>query len=187
MRMTRTFIVKFLCGCIAYAAQTGLADDKETAKPPPKTPPTPCVDRKEFSHFDFWLGSWKVHDVTGKKFFGSNNIEKMPGGCVLVERWSGRGGSSGVSMNYYDSAERQWVQVWSGSGGSQITIRGGLQDESMRLEGMIHYVDPGRSAPFRGTWTPLGDGRVRQFFEESPDNGKTWKPWFEGIYSRAAE
>lgn len=185
--MRHLFALGFICVCIAYTAQTGATEEAKSAKPQTKAPPTPCIDRKEFSHFDFWLGSWKVHDVTGKKFAGTNKIEKMPGGCVLVENWSGSGGSSGVSMNYYDGAAQQWVQVWSGSGGSQITIRGGLQGKSMLLDGMIHYVDSGKSARFRGTWTPLEDGRVRQFFEESPDEGKTWKPWFEGFYSRVAE
>lgn len=182
---TQRFTLWLACLFISYAAQTGATD----AKPTTKVPPTPCVDRREFSQFDFWVGSWEVHvdDAASKKFAGHNKIEKMPGGCVLVERWSGRGGSSGVSMNYYDGAAQEWVQVWSGSGGSQITIRGGLQGKSMLLDGMIHYVDSGKSARFRGTWTPLKDGRVRQFFEESPDEGKTWKPWFEGFYSRVAE
>jgi hypothetical protein len=38
--------------------------------------------------------------------------------------------------------------------------------------------------PFRGLWTPLPDGRVRQFFEQSNDGGETWVPWFEGFYTR---
>jgi len=179
-----------LCVGIASAALTGATEEATSAEPQTKAPPTPCIDRKEFSHFDFWLGAWEVHDASGKKFAGSNKIEKMPGGCVIVENWSGRGGSSGVSMNYYDSAVQEWVQewvqVWSGSSGSQITIRGGLQGKSMLLDGMIHYVASGKSARFRGTWTPLEGGRVRQFLEESPDAGKTWKPWFEGFYSRVA-
>jgi hypothetical protein len=33
-------------------------------------------------------------------------------------------------------------------------------------------------------WTPLADGRVRQFFEQSDDDGTNWTPWFEGFYSR---
>jgi len=45
-------------------------------------------------------------------------------------------------------------------------------------------VSNGVTAPFRGLWTPQPDGRVRQFFEQSDDGGKTWKPWFEGFYTR---
>ena len=30
----------------------------------------------------------------------------------------------------------------------------------------------------------MDDGRVRQFFEQSNDEGETWSPWFEGFYTR---
>ncbi|MCJ7591455.1 MAG: hypothetical protein MUO51_08890 [Woeseiaceae bacterium] len=36
-------------------------------------------------------------------------------------------------------------------------------------------------------WTPLPDGRVRQFFEQSDDGGVTWVSWFEGFYTRKAK
>jgi hypothetical protein len=32
-------------------------------------------------------------------------------------------------------------------------------------------------------WTPMMDGRVRQFFEEQDATGK-WQVWFDGYYSR---
>ena len=55
----------------------------------------------------------------------------------------------------------------------------------MELQGEIHYLADKRSAPFRGTWTLLTDGRVRQFFQEQDQSG-TWQTWFEGYYSRIA-
>jgi hypothetical protein len=54
----------------------------------------------------------------------------------------------------------------------------------MLLSGTIHYIANGQTAPFRGLWTPMPDGRVRQYFEQSNDDGATWEPWFEGFYSR---
>jgi hypothetical protein len=30
----------------------------------------------------------------------------------------------------------------------------------------------------------MPDGRVRQYFEQSNDDGATWEPWFEGFYTR---
>ena len=35
-------------------------------------------------------------------------------------------------------------------------------------------------------WTALPDGRVRQFFEISTDDGATWVTWFDGYYTRKA-
>ena len=36
----------------------------------------------------------------------------------------------------------------------------------------------------RVTWTPLPDGRVRQFWQTSNDGGKTWTAGFDGFYSK---
>lgn len=143
----------------------------------------PCEHDELFSEFDFWAGSWDVHVADGA-FAGSNVIEKSQHGCVLIENWSSVGGGTGTSINYVDKITGEWVQVWNDASGSQINIRGGMTDDGMLLSGTIHYVANGTTAPFRGLWTPLPDGRVRQFFEQSSDDGTTWTPWFEGFYTR---
>ncbi len=144
----------------------------------------PCEHQEAFRQFDFWIGDWVVHSADGR-LAGENRIERAQRGCVLTEHWSGIGGSSGMSINYFDHAEEEWVQVWTSADGAQIDIRGNLTDEGMLLTGQIHYVSSGTTAPFRGLWTPLPDGRVRQFFEQSNDGGETWAPWFEGFYTRS--
>jgi hypothetical protein len=52
----------------------------------------------------------------------------------------------------------------------------------MVLIGHALYIQSGDRRPFRGTWTPLPDGIVRQHFEESSDGGETWATWFDGYY-----
>lgn len=143
----------------------------------------PCEHQQGFRDFDFWVGEWDVHLANGT-YAGSNVIESTERGCVLTERWAGAGGGTGMSINYLDKSSGEWVQVWNAANGSQIVIRGGLTDDGMALEGYINDVASGTTAPFRGLWTPLPDGRVRQYFEQSNDDGKTWVPWFEGFYSR---
>ena len=145
-------------------------------------PPSPCESDKRFAEFDFWVGEWDVHDAEGK-FAGHNTIARAQAGCVLVENWDGVQGGTGMSINYLDRAKDEWVQIWHAASGYQIDIRGGLTDDGMLLEGTIHYINNGTTALFRGLWTALPDGRVRQFFEQSNDGGKTWSPWFEGFYT----
>jgi hypothetical protein len=144
----------------------------------------PCAHMDGFGDFDFWLGSWDVHVANGT-LVGTNTIEREERGCVLIERWKNSSGGTGMSVNYLDKATDEWVQVWNAEGGSQINIRGGLTADGMRMEGQLHTIGNGTTVPFRALWTPLPDGRVRQFFEQSNDDGETWVAWFEGFYSRA--
>ncbi len=145
----------------------------------------PCAQDPRFRAFDFWVGNWEVHLANGT-FAGTNSISSAEHGCVLLETWASASGGSGRSINYLDADSGEWVQIWNDASGSQIHIRGGMTKEGMLLTGQIHYVSSATTAPFRGLWTPLPDGRVRQFFEQSNDDGETWTPWFEGFYSRKA-
>ena len=147
--------------------------------------PSPCEQEARFREFDFWVGEWDVHDADGN-FVGENSITRAERGCVLIEEWRGAKGSTGISMNYLDRIRDEWVQIWHAAAGYQLEIRGGLTDEGMLLTGKVHYIGSGQTAAFRGLWTPLPDGRVRQYFEQSADDGATWQPWFEGFYSRKA-
>lgn len=143
----------------------------------------PCAHQERFRAFDFWVGDWDVHLANGT-LAGTNSIQPVERACVLIENWQSPGGGSGHSINYLDGATGEWVQVWNAAGGSQINIRGGMTDAGMQLNGQIHYVGNNTTFPFRALWTPLADGRVRQFFEQSNDAGETWSPWFEGFYTR---
>jgi len=140
----------------------------------------PCEYDKLFRQFDFWIGDWRVVDASGS-YQGKNKIEKLEGGCVLVETWSSANGDTGTSMNFYDAGAAEWVQLWV-SPTTQIDIRGGLEGQSMKLTGNIHYLQSQQNFAFRGTWTPQKDGVVRQHFEQSPDQGATWSTWFDGYY-----
>jgi hypothetical protein len=143
----------------------------------------PCVHDEAFKEFDFWIGSWDVHVANGTPA-GSNVIRRAERGCVLIENWTNTSGGTGMSVNYVDKTTDEWVQIWNAEGGSQINVRGGLTEDGMRMEGHIHSVGNGTTAPFRALWTLLPDGRVRQYFEQSNDDGATWVPWFEGFYTR---
>ena len=143
----------------------------------------PCAHDEAFKAFDFWVGDWDVHDGSGVPQ-GTNTITRDERGCVLTEKWTSATGGTGMSVNFLDRITGEWVQIWNSEGGSQIQIRGGMTDEGMLLIGTLHNVAAGTTFPFRGLWTPLEDGRVRQFFEQSNDGGETWVPWFEGFYTR---
>ena len=143
----------------------------------------PCQYDEAFSQFDFWVGDWNVHGPGGG-LAGTNSITKEERGCVLLEHWTNVAGGTGQSINYVDKISGEWVQIWNSEGGSQINIRGGMTDDGMLLVGTLHTLSNNTTIPFRALWTPLPDGRVRQFFEQSTDDGITWTTWFEGFYTR---
>ncbi len=146
----------------------------------------PCEHDPLFSKFDFWLGEWDVHGAGGQ-YAGSNVISREQRGCYLSENWTSASGSGGDSINYVDKITGEWVQVWNDASGSQINIRGGMTDDGMLLIGTIHSISSNKTQPFRGLWTALPDGRVRQYFEYSDDNRVTWTSWFEGFYTRKTD
>ncbi|HEX6252117.1 MAG TPA: hypothetical protein VFZ56_11840 [Gemmatimonadaceae bacterium] len=151
---------------------------------PAPAPPPGCA-AAEHRQFDFWVGEWQVTDSTGTRVLGSNVITQEESGCVLRERWTGAGGGTGQSMNFYDRRTGQWHQVWVASGGGVLRLSGGLDGNSMVLEG--DGVSPA-GVPIRNriAWTPQPDGRVRQLWSTSADSGRTWRAGFDGWYARRA-
>ena len=142
----------------------------------------PC-STDPYKAFDFWLGYWEVHDKSGK-LQGTNRIEKSADGCFIHENWTAGNNSTGYSINYYNPVTEKWSQKWV-SAGSVIEYSGKIEKAGeLVLEGMIYYQQSKQKAKFRGTWTLLEDGRVRQFFEQHDKESDEWKVWFEGFYSK---
>ena len=170
-------------GATEFAALTG-NDRYKAALAQVRRNAQPC-EEGGYRDFDFWLGHWDVTDQSGTPQ-GANRITREESGCVLVEKWTSVQGGSGMSMNYYDAGTNTWWQHWVSSG-LLIDIEGGVKDGAMHLLGTAYYMTNGNRNPFRGTWTPLPDGRVRQFFEQSTDGGETWNVWFDGYYAKQSD
>lgn len=144
----------------------------------------PCETLAATAEFDFWVGTWEVRVADGT-LIGRNTITRQDGGCTILEQWQGGGGSSGSSTSFYVPSRDQWRHIWVGSAGTLIDIAGGPTDNGMRMEGTIEYVGLLNSVvAFRGSWTELPDGRVRQLFEEFDIGVNAWQVWFDGYYTR---
>ena len=142
--------------------------------------PAQCAS-DEYRQFDFWVGSWEVRDPQGK-LQGTNRIDRIEGGCVLQEHWTGASGGTGTSFNIYDFTTGKWHQTWV-SGATLLLLDGGLRDGKMVLEGTTVGRD-GATTFNRITWTPVEPGVVTQVWDQSQD-GKTWNTVFNGTYRRA--
>lgn len=148
----------------------------------PQGPPG-CEEYAQHAQFDFWVGDWNVYGRDGG-FGGQNYITKRSDGCLIVEEWFSARGGDGTSMNYVDPNTGAWRQIWM-SANVHIDYSGGLNEAGqMRLDGEITYFsdEGGRSAAFRGIWTPLGNGQVIQHFQQWNDEEDAWADWFIGTY-----
>lgn len=143
----------------------------------------PACAGEAYRAFDFWLGEWRV--TADGVLAGHNRIEPILGGCALLETWRGAKGGRGRSINAYDASRGVWHQTWVDGHGDVLVLEGGWRDGAMRLEGTQRTVS-GASVRARITWTPSADRSVRQLWETSADDGRTWRTEFDGRYERAS-
>jgi hypothetical protein len=151
------------------------------AQTPPPAPPPPGCPAEVRRQFDFWVGDWSV-TVNGQHA-GDNRIDRILEGCALLENWTGKGGMSGKSLNFYMPASERWHQTWVDDRGGSLELDGRFTDGKMVLSGS--QKDPaGKTTINRITWNALPSGQVRQVWEQSGDDGKSWTVAFDGLYTR---
>ena len=149
--------------------------------------PMPDCTAPEHHQFDFWIGHWSV--TANDKPAGDSHIESILDGCALLENWTGASGFRGKSLNAWNRDLGQWEQYWVDQTGNRLLLHGGWRDGAMVLEGRKDKPDAatGIVGRERITWTPAADGSVRQLWESSADEGKTWQVQFDGRYVRVPD
>lgn len=132
--------------------------------------------------FDFWIGEWTVTNPDGS-YAGTNVIKRREADCRIIENWtSATEGLWGVSTSYYDPQKKKWIQLWIDSDDKGLYLVGNFIDGAMVLTSKPDYSPQGMKIN-RIIWTPYSDGTVRQQWESTLDEGKTWKTEFNGLYS----
>ena len=166
---------------IGVAAAAAPAHPVASASQAPAPPPT--CDTPADRSFDFWLGSWTVTDNADGKAAGENVILRVSNGCALLENWTAADGGSGRSINYFDPSDGRWHQTWVGAGRSILVLSGSFADGAMDLRGSRRGADDAARI-HRIRWFPGADGSVRQWWQVSADDGRTWTTAFDGKYVR---
>ncbi|MFL6774921.1 MAG: hypothetical protein ACJ8FN_00855 [Sphingomicrobium sp.] len=139
----------------------------------PATAAAPCAS-PEYHQFDFWVGRWDVYGPKGKQV-GHSLIEKVYG-CGIRENWMPFNNNTGGSFSIYVPDEKRWEQFWIDSSGSRAFFTGGWNGSAMVITGKW-------GGPLvRMSYSRNADGSVRQFGEQSTDDGKNWTPSFDFTY-----
>ncbi|MGH9941383.1 MAG: tetratricopeptide repeat protein [Pyrinomonadaceae bacterium] len=140
----------------------------------------PCKYSPEAKQFDFWVGVWDVQ-VNGQTV-GTNVIERLEEGCLLMENWTGNGGVTGKSMNFYNPALKKWRQIYMSNNQLVWEMSGEFSDGAMRYVGEV--LAPSGSTMTRVTFYNLAPDRVRHTQDNSTDGGKTWTTVWDSMYLR---
>jgi hypothetical protein len=148
--------------------------------PPPAAAPSPCGD-PAFHQFDFWVGRWDVYGPRGRLV--AHSLIESVYGCGIRENWMPLNGQNGGSLSIYLPADRSWEQYWIDSSGTRVVFRGGWNGNAMVITGTWPASPAVRTGPLtRMTYTRNADGSVRQFGEQSSDEGHSWSPAFDFTY-----
>jgi hypothetical protein len=141
----------------------------------------------ETHQFDFWIGEWDVNPwqqpTAPPASMGKNSVHSVIDGCAVLEEWTGARGGTGKSLNFYDYNRNTWRQVWVGTGGGSLDYSGNFHDNAMHFEGW-NLAKDGKRVLQKLTFTKISQDTVRQTFEASKDDGKTWAVTFDGRYVR---
>src|SRR5690242_3298395 len=140
-------------------------------------PAAPCAD-PAYHQLDFWVGRWDVYP-TGKDKLVAHSLIESVYGCGIRENWMPLSNQPGGSLSIYVPAEKHWEQFWIDSQGSRAFFTGGWDGKAMVITGKW-------GGPLvRMSYTKNADGSVRQFGEQSTDDGKTWTSQFDFTYRHA--
>ena len=140
----------------------------------------PCKASDEFRQFDFWIGEWDAKNLQGITV-GSSSIQLILGQCVIFENWS-TPVSSGKSFNIFNINDKKWHQTWVDDKGTFTHYIGELIDGKMIY--VAETIAAGKKSLAKMTFSKLRNGDVRQFGENSTDEGKTWTASFDFTYTR---
>ena len=136
---------------------------------------------KKMHEFDFWIGDWSVYNYGTDKLVGLSKIEPIVDGLAIKESYHTPNGSyRGTSYNKYNQLKKRWEQFWVDNSGLTLFIKGHLREGRMILEN----DDLGPTGEIRNkiTWTDLGDGTVRQEWEQLKQDTLGWIKIFDGHY-----
>jgi len=143
----------------------------------------PCQS-DEHRSFDFWLGEWWVTSPGRDGWQARSSITLGNGGCSIHEAYATLGGYAGSSVNFFDAGRQQWHQTWVDNQGGALYLNGGyLIDEHPdgRLQNGAMVLSDGAN---RITWTLQSDGRVRQHWQVTNNDGESYATSFDGYYEK---
>ena len=152
------------------------------------------------SDFDFWFGSWQVHNRRlTRRLAGSDQWEEFPATVVARPLLDGLGnedefrtdhdgGFVGMSFRFFDPERRRWSIYWADSrrpGELDPPVFGTFSGGLGIFEG--EDIHRGRPILVRFTWSGVTTPTPRWEQAFSDDGGRTWETNWVMELARAGE
>lgn len=150
---------------------------------------SPCASNPVYRQLDFWVGEWEAFGKKGNKA-GDSKISIILDSCIVLEEWTSAASQRGLtyagkSYNTYNAQTNQWQQTWVDNvGGSTAYLTGKLENGTMVFKTLPVARTKDTVEIQKLSFFNLGPDKVRQLFETSNDNGKTWFPTVDLEYRR---
>jgi hypothetical protein len=170
----RWSLIAFTLLCMGAAPLAGQVPARAT---------TPCMSDSNSRRLDFWIGEWDVTPAKWTTVVGHSVIQRVSGGCALLENWTAGNGGEGKSLNAYNASTGQWQQFWVGPQGGVTEYRESHWN-GPTLVLLAHSRNPQGPFEQRLSFTPIDANTVRQFGESSSDGGVTWTVGYDFYYHR---
>jgi hypothetical protein len=142
----------------------------------------PCRS-PESSQFDFWVGDWELTWNDTSK--GINSVKRVLDGCGIQENFSDPVNNfNGMSWSIYNPGTANWQQTWIDNQGGYIVLTGKFDKEEMILATKPVANTQGKMTISRMVFYNIKAGSFDWNWENSIDNGRTWKLNWKIHYKR---
>lgn len=147
---------------------------------------TPCMYDQRYRVFDYWVGEWNVY-APGGRHAGISSIQRILDGAVIFENWTSLGANyQGKSFNYLDTTIGKWKQLWIDNRAGITDYTGGMDNGTMTFFSS-GINTKGQPYTLRLRFFNISPDSVRQFSEQTLDDGKTWSTQYDLMYVRKKE
>jgi tetratricopeptide (TPR) repeat protein len=141
----------------------------------------PCEAQPGFHQLDHWVGTWEQQAKNGQ-VVGVTRVEADVSGCALVERTTNPPLYSAVAFHYYSRERGTWVQHYLDSTAKELWFTGSFRGDTL-VYLLTDAPTNGRTL-MRNTMVRESTEKIRWLFEQSNDNGRSWRTAFDGYYVR---
>ncbi len=140
--------------------------------------------KTKYHQFDFWLGKWDVYKFGTDTIVGKSHIESIIDSVGVLENYSVvKGKYVGKSLNKFNPNKKRWEQYWIDNSGLTLFLSGNLIDGKMVMDDA--EMGDAKAGLNQIVWEKMKNGSVRQTWNMSNDNGKTWTVLFDGEYKKS--